>query len=87
MTEQEIVKMLVAERKRQGKTQAEIAAALGINTSYVQRIEYAGTGDRKVVTYERYAQALGKRLCVRLEDLEQACEATGGDSGMGRGPR
>lgn len=65
MISEQIVKLLVQERKRQGLSQAEVAGRMGVNSSYVQKIEY-NTQDRKVSTFDRYAAALGIELEVNL---------------------
>lgn len=65
MISEQIVKLLVQERKRQGLSQAQVAGLMGVNSSYVQKIEY-NTQDRKVSTFDRYAAALGIELEVNL---------------------
>ena len=60
-----IVKDLVAERKRRGITQQDIAGATGMKTANVTRVESCrNTPTLDVLT--RYAKALGKELKVEL---------------------
>lgn len=63
-----IVKSLVEERKSQGITQQNIADRTGMKTANVTRIESC----KNTPTLEiliRYANALGKKLNIRLEDI------------------
>lgn len=69
MISTQIVSLLVKERKRQGLSQAEVASRMGVNSSYVQKIEY-NTQDRKVSTFDRYAAALGIELEVSLGEQQ-----------------
>lgn len=60
---------LVEERKRQGLTQKDMAARMGVNnTSYIQKIEYNKERDIKVSTIERYANALGVKLEISIKN-------------------
>ena len=63
----QIVKSLIAERKRQGLTQKEIADITGMKAPNVTRIESC----KFIPTLEvlmRYAKALGKEIHFALDD-------------------
>lgn len=64
---QQIIALLVVERKRQKLTQADLAFMAGWSKSFVTKIEQ-GLGDRQISVYQRYAQALGKNLIVSMTD-------------------
>ena len=63
----EVIRRLVEERKRQGKTQQEMADITGIQASNLARFE---TGDRvpTLVVLQKYATALGKRILIEICD-------------------
>ena len=62
-----IVQALIAERKRLGLTQQNIADDTGIKTPNITRFEACKyTPTLEVLT--RYADALGKKLCIELID-------------------
>jgi transcriptional regulator with XRE-family HTH domain len=60
---------LLRARKEAGLTQAEVAERMGTKTSAVARLE-AGGGSQNhspsVATLEKYAEAVGYRLEIRL---------------------
>ncbi len=56
---------LVAHRRAVGLSQTEVAARMGTSQSTVARLE-SGDVDPRLSTLERYAQAVGRRLDVRL---------------------
>jgi ribosome-binding protein aMBF1 (putative translation factor) len=56
-----LVRMLAAERERQGLSQKVVAAALGTKQPNVARLE-RGAVDPKHTTLVRYADLLGKRF-------------------------
>ncbi|MEU8922674.1 helix-turn-helix transcriptional regulator [Kitasatospora sp. NPDC048545] len=58
-------------REALGMTQAQLAAATGTQQPAVARFEAGGTMPT-IMILERYAEALGMRLTVELEPLEQA---------------
>src|ERR1700758_5154400 len=64
---------LLRARRRAGLTQAEVAAQMGTKTPAVARLE-GGGGSRRhspsVATLRKYAQAVGCRLEIRLQPLE-----------------
>ena len=63
----QIVKSLIAERKRQGLTQQEIADITGMKAPNVTRIESC----KFIPTLEvlmRYAKAVRKEICFTLEE-------------------
>ena len=66
----QIVKSLVAERKRQGITQQEIADITGMKAPNVTRIESCKFTPTLDVLL-RYAKAVGKELRFALGDSEQ----------------
>lgn len=57
--------MLKAARKEQGITQEDLAAMLQTKKSAISRIENH-SDDVKLSTLEKFAQALGKKLEIRL---------------------
>jgi DNA-binding XRE family transcriptional regulator len=57
---------LVAARARAGLTQAEVAVRMGTTQSTVARME-SGKRPPSMRTVQRYAQAVGARVVVRLE--------------------
>ena len=65
MLSQQIVEALVAERKRQGLTQKDVAERMGSYVSFVQVFEY-NKRDIRISSVERYASALGVRLGVSI---------------------
>lgn len=65
----EIIGALVAERKRLGLTQQDIADNTGMKAPNVTRVEgckFTPTLD----VLERYAQAVGKKIKIELVDME-----------------
>jgi len=69
----QIVKSLIAERKRQGLTQQEIADITGMKAPNVTRIESCKFTPTLEVLM-RYAKAVGKEICFTLEDVESEDE-------------
>ena len=65
----QIVKSLIAERKRQGLTQQEIADITGMKAPNVTRIESCKFTPTLEVLM-RYAKAVGKEICFTLKDVE-----------------
>ena len=61
----QIVDMLIAERKAQHKTQQDIADYTGIQRANVARIE-TKKHSTSIEILEKYAECLGKRLGVKL---------------------
>jgi DNA-binding XRE family transcriptional regulator len=53
-------------RKAVGRTQAEVAAVLGVSQSRVSQIENGDPGSMELETLRSYAAALGGRLDVRV---------------------
>lgn len=65
----EIIGSLVAERKRLGLTQQDIADKTGMKAPNVTRVEgckFTPTLD----VLERYAQAVGKKIKIELVDMK-----------------
>jgi transcriptional regulator with XRE-family HTH domain len=63
---QQLVDLLVEERKRQGLSQVDVATRMGAATSWVQAIEYNRQAGRQVSAFQRYADALGVDLEVSI---------------------
>lgn len=63
----DVVRMLRAERERQGLTAAEVAERCDMERSALCRLETAENANPTVATVCGIAQALGKSLVVRLE--------------------
>jgi DNA-binding XRE family transcriptional regulator len=56
-------------RQAAGLTQTEVARRIGTSQAAVARLE-SGVGNPNWETLERYAKAVGRRLAVRLEPVE-----------------
>ena len=65
----EIIKELVAERRRQKLTQQDVADMTGILSSNLARFE-SGTRIPTLIVLEKYATALGKHIEIRISDEE-----------------
>lgn len=57
--------VLAQARLEAGMTQDELASLLNLPKSTISRIENHGS-DVAISTLERYAEALGKKLCVEI---------------------
>jgi DNA-binding XRE family transcriptional regulator len=68
LNRRELARELAAERRAAGKTQIEMAAALGTSQSQVARIE-SGNGDAKLSTLARFAAVLGKTIEFQVKDI------------------
>lgn len=66
---QELLAELVAERRAAGLSQAEVADRMGTSQPAVARVE-AGGVDVRLSTLQRYAEAVGRRLELRLGSPE-----------------
>lgn len=64
-----IVRALVAERKRKGLTQQDIADRTGMKAPNVTRLESCKFTPR-LDLLERYAEAVGKKIHFELVDIE-----------------
>ena len=64
----ETVRELVSARSRAGLTQGEVAARMGTTQSTIARLE-SGKRPPSLRTVQRYAQAVGARAVVRIENL------------------
>lgn len=62
---QELLAELIAERRAAGLSQAEVADRMGTSQPAVARVE-AGAVDVRLSTLRRYAEAVGRRLELRL---------------------
>jgi DNA-binding XRE family transcriptional regulator len=63
--EYELALALIKARGKAGLTQAEVAKKMGTTQSVVARIE-SGQNPPNLKTLERYAEAVGKRIQVKL---------------------
>jgi hypothetical protein len=63
---QELLAELIAERRAAGLSQAEVADRMGTSQPAVARVE-AGVVDVRLSTLRRYAEAVGRRLELRLK--------------------
>ena len=63
--EYELALALIKARTKAGLTQAEVAKKMGTTQSVVARIE-GGGNPPNLKTLERYAEAVGRRIQVRL---------------------
>jgi DNA-binding XRE family transcriptional regulator len=64
--EYQVVNQMVEARSRAGLTQDAVAERMGTTKSAVSRLEAAGRHTPSLATLERYANAVGCRLQVRL---------------------
>ena len=71
----DLVGHLAEERRRLGLSQTEVAARMGTSQSAVARLE-AGAADVRLSTLQRYADAVGRSLDLRLGSSD-------GDRGQG----
>ena len=65
----EIISKLICQRKHKGITQQEIAEATGIQRSNIARFE-AGRNIPTLDILIRYAEAVGMRLRIELEERQ-----------------
>jgi len=63
----ETARELIAARARAGLTQEEVAARMGTTQSTIARLE-SGKRPPSLRTVQRYAQAVGCRAVVRIEN-------------------
>ena len=61
-----LVRELLGARSRAGLTQEEVAERMGTTKSAVSRLESAGKNSPSVSTLQKYAQAVGSRVEIRL---------------------
>ena len=66
----EVIKKLVEERHRQNMTQQEIADIMGVLPSNLARFE-SGSRIPTLVVLEKYANALGKHIDIKICDLKE----------------
>lgn len=62
-----LLRALADERERAGRSQTQIAAAMGTSQSQVARLESASC-DIRLSTVEKFAAALGKRIEWKIVD-------------------
>jgi len=72
----ELVRELVALRASQGLSQTAVAERMGTSQPVVARLE-AGDLDSRISTLERYADAVGVELEIRLTDRSAARFSSG----------
>jgi len=68
-TENEVGKVLLLERKKQGLTQSKVAEKMGTTTSVVSRLEKSlmdGRHSPSLSTLKSYADALGLKLKITI---------------------
>ena len=66
----EVIADLVEVRQKLGLSQTQVAARMGTSQSAVARIE-SGDGDVRLSSLQRYADALGRDLRLRLTRREE----------------
>ena len=64
----EAFRILKREREAQGLSLADMQARTGMSRSAISRLENDETANPTIETVTRYAEALGKRLAIRLTD-------------------
>ena len=64
----DIMRLLQAERSRQGLSLSDLQARTGIARSALSRLETDPNANPTLTTISRYAEALGKDLQILLED-------------------
>ena len=64
----DLIHRLVEERKRQKMTQQEVSDITGIRTSNIARFE-GGTRIPTLLMLEKYANALGKHIEIKISDV------------------
>ncbi len=71
---------LLRARQRAGLTQAEVARRMGAKTPAVARLERVGSGKSSpsLITLERYAEAVGCRLEIRLRPVARTKTSNNG---------
>jgi len=64
--EHELVRLVIAARKAQGLSQAELAARIGTRQSNISRLE-RGDSNPSLAFLKRVAQGLGKELSISFQ--------------------
>lgn len=64
----QLLKALGEERRRQGLSLADIKARSGIDRGTLSKLENEDDPNVTINTLMRYAEAIGKAVCVQLED-------------------
>jgi len=78
--DEELMDRLVALRKHSGKSQQDVADAMGVSQSAVARIE-SGERDPHLSTVRRYAHAVGAVVTHTVEQYDHATWRAGEISG------
>ena len=73
--EYQVADQMLKARARAGLTQDTVAERMGTTKSAVSRLESAGKHAPSIATLQRYAQAVGCELQVRLVPLKQTAPA------------
>lgn len=68
----EAFRLLRAERERQGLSLADMQERTGMQRSAICKLENELEGNPKIVTLQRYADALGKQLMVVVADKDES---------------
>ncbi|MCO6010908.1 helix-turn-helix domain-containing protein [Actinoallomurus purpureus] len=63
-------------RRRQSRTQREVAAAMGVSAPRVSAIEHGDMNKVEVATLRSYVEALGGRLRIIADFGEESCIVT-----------
>src|SRR5437899_8297960 len=75
--EQELLRQLKASREAAGLTLADVSARCGIDQPALSRLENGHTQNPTLDTLWRYAAAVGKRLVLTAEDIQDTRAAQG----------
>lgn len=73
---QELLRNLKASREAAGLTLADVSARCGIDQPAISRLENGRTQNPTLDTLWRYAAAVGKRLVLSAEDVQDTQPAT-----------
>jgi predicted transcriptional regulator len=68
---QDLLAQLKATREAQGLSLADVTRLTGMDRSALSKLETGRRPNPTVDTLVRYAEAMGKRLCVTLADAEE----------------
>lgn len=69
---EELLRQLKASREKAGLTLADVSARCGIDQAALSRLENGRTRNPTLDTLWRYAAAVGKRLVLTAEDVQDA---------------
>ena len=74
MTEIDLRQDLIALREARGLTQVQLAEKLGVSQPVIAKLEGGKTKDVKLSTLVRVAAALGARVKIALEQLDEVAK-------------